>query len=413
MSSNSVPKGFKQTEVGVVPQEWEVVRVGKITAPRSERVDPRKTTNQEFCVELEHIESSTGRLLGSTTTNPDSSLKTIFQPGDILFGKLRSYLRKYWFAERGGVCSTEIWVLATKNKKIINEFLFQIIKTDLFIEASGVSFGTHMPRSDWGVVKNFQFTLPPLPEQRAIATALSDVDALLAKQEALIAKKRDIKQATMQQLLTGQTRLPGFSGAWEVKRLGDVAQIRSGGTPSTANNKFWNGNVSWCTPTDITALDGGKYICVTARKITEEGLVASSAELLPINSIVMTSRATIGECAINKVPLATNQGFKNFLPYDFTDAEFLYYLLGTQTDGFIRLCAGSTFLEIGKAQLLGYEVFMPVDKKEQTAIATILSDIDAEITALEQRRAKTRAIKQAMMQELLTGRVRLVDGAVG
>jgi type I restriction enzyme S subunit len=122
----------------------------------------------------------------------------------------------------------------------------------------------------------------------------------------------------------------------------------------------------------------------------------------------MTSRATIGECAIATIPLATNQGFKNFIPKDPVDRDFLYYLLISQKRGFIELCSGSTFLEIGKRQLAGYTVRIPQTKDEQQAIAAVLSDMDAEIQALEARLAKARAVKEGMMQNLLTGRVRLV-----
>ncbi|MEI6785915.1 MAG: restriction endonuclease subunit S [Verrucomicrobiota bacterium] len=168
------------------------------------------------------------------------------------------------------------------------------------------------------------------PEQRAIAAALSDADGLLGGLDRLVAKKRDLKQATMQQILTGQTRLPGFRGEWEVKRLNELADIRSGGTPSTSVPHFWDGDIPWCTPTDITALEGHKYLDETARRITAQGLKSSSAEMIPPHSVVMTSRATIGECAINPVPVSTNQGFKNFVPFASTDAEFLFYLLQTQ-----------------------------------------------------------------------------------
>ena len=118
----------------------------------------------------------------------------------------------------------------------------------------------------------------------------------------------------------------------------------------------------------------------------------------------MTSRATIGECAINQVPLSTNQGFKNFIPFVSVDVEFLYYLLITKKQDFISLCGGSTFLEIGKKQLAVFEVLLPATKAEQTAIAAVLSDMDAEIAALEAKLAKARQIKQGMMQELLTGK---------
>jgi len=257
-------------------------------------------------------------------------------------------------------------------------------------------------------VKGTCLTLPPPAEQEAIAEALSDVDALIESLEQLITKKRHLKQGAMQELLTGKKRLPGFNGDWEVKRLEGLAEIRIGGTPSTIQLQFWDGDVLWCTPTDITALKGHKYLSTTSRTITMQGLKCSSAEMIPANSVVMTSRATIGECAINSVPVSTNQGFKNFVPFDTVAAEFLYYLLLTKKQDFISLCGGSTFLEISKTQLAIFEVRLPPTKAEQTAIAAILSDMDAEIAALEAKLAKASQLKQGMMQELLTGRIRLI-----
>ena len=269
--------------------------------------------------------------------------------------------------------------------------------------------GTTHKRIARGALGKIPVAIPSsVEEQRLIAEALSDADALIESLDQLIAKKRQIKQGAMQELLTGKRRLPGFSGEWEAKRLAELADIRSGGTPSTIQPQFWDGGVMWCTPTDITALNAFKYLSNTSRTISTEGLKASSAEIIPTHSIVMTSRATIGECAINTVPMTTNQGFKNFVPFDSVDAEFLYYLLTTQRAGFIGLCSGSTFLEIGKTQLSGYQVQVPKIKSEQTAIATILSDMDTELAALESRLAKARQIKQGMMQELLTGRIRLL-----
>ena len=250
-------------------------------------------------------------------------------------------------------------------------------------------------------------------EQRAIATALSDVDALLDGLDRLIAKKHDLKQAAMQQLLTGQTRLPGFRAKWVVRPLGQVGDIKSGGTPSKTQAHFWDGGVPWCTPTDITGLHGRKYLIDTARTISTAGLQFSSAEVIPPRSLIMTSRATIGECAINLVPVTTNQGFKSIVTFAEIEVEFLYYLMTTQKTSLVALCAGSTFLEIGKKQLSGYMIKLPKDRVEQAAIASVLSDMDAELAALEAQRDKTRDLKQAMMQELLTGKTRLVPaGAV-
>ena len=187
--------------------KWDVKRLGEIVQPRKERVDPRRTGPREFCIELEHIEQGTGCLVGYTTTSEGSSLKSVFQSGDVLFGKLRAYLRKYWLANREGVCSTEIWVLVAKRPIVIPEFLFQLVTVDRFIEVASTAYGTHMPRSDWNVVKNFEIHLPSVEEQAAIAAILSDMDAELAALEEKLAKARDIKQGMMQELLTGRIRL--------------------------------------------------------------------------------------------------------------------------------------------------------------------------------------------------------------
>jgi type I restriction enzyme S subunit len=277
---------------------------------------------------------------------------------------------------------------------------------------NSITTGQAYPQISLKQVRDTKVPLPPTKaEQEAIAEALSDADALIESLSLLLAKKRHLKQGAMQELLTGKKRLPGFSGEWEVKRLGELADIRSGGTPSTSQPQFWDGGVLWCTPTDITGLNGYKYLNDTSRKISLQGLKSSSAEIIPANSIVMTSRATIGECAINTVPVSTNQGFKNLIPFGHVDVEFLYYLLLMQKQGFISLCGGSTFLEIGKTQLAVFEVSLPATKTEQTAIAAILSDMDAELAALEAKLAKARSLKQGMMQELLTGRIRLVQPA--
>ncbi len=187
--------------------EWEVKRFGEIATPRKERIDPRKAGAQEFCVELEHIEQGSGRLVGNTSAGDQSSLKSTFQVGDVLFGKLRAYLRKYWLSDRLGVCSTEIWALVANRRLVTPEFLFQLVTVDQFIEAASTAYGTHMPRSDWNVVKNYEVSLPKIEEQTAIATVLSDMDAEIDALEQKRDKTCALKQGMMQELLTGRIRL--------------------------------------------------------------------------------------------------------------------------------------------------------------------------------------------------------------
>jgi type I restriction enzyme S subunit len=194
---------------------------------------------------------------------------------------------------------------------------------------------------------------------------------------------------------------------WSVLPLSAIADIRSGGTPSTANPSYWGGGIPWCTPTDITALNGRKYLLSTQRSISDAGLRSSSAELVPASSVIMTSRATIGACAINLLPVTTNQGFKNLVPLGDVSANFLYYLMCTKTEDLIKLCVGSTFLEIGKTELARFNLQVAPLLEERETIAEALSDTDALIESLQQFIAKKRALKQGAMQALLTGRQRL------
>ncbi|PTE14528.1 restriction endonuclease subunit S [Pseudogemmobacter blasticus] len=331
--------------------------------------------------------------------------------GDILIVKTGSTVGKTALVKNLTEPATLNPQLVVLKKRRINEtFLGYVAASENFQnQLASTAVGGALPTLSQKEIASYVFLCPNDPnEQQAIAAALSDADGVVAGLERVIAKKRLIKQGAMQDLLTARRRLPGFSGEWEAATLSELADIRSGGTPSTSDATLWDGDIAWVTPTDITALDGRKFLSGTTRTISRAGLRQSSAELLPEGTIVMTSRATIGECVISAIPLTTNQGFKNFIPKDRADRDFLYYLLMSQKKGFIELCSGSTFLEIGKTQLTGYTVRVPETKKEQEAIAAVLSDMDAEIQTLESRLAKARAVKEGMMQNLLTGRVRLV-----
>lgn len=422
--SVQVPKGYKQTEVGVIPEDWETPALGElITEMRGGapfrpsdftssgvKVLPKGGVGRSGWLRIQDNEMQfcAPRYAFAHRRNQVNNEFTIVVLRDLVpsgpsIGLMVQIRDSETYVLAQGVYGFKV------NGRTSPKYLVQLSNTSWYRKlANSIMVGSTQVHITNTAFKLAKIPLPTLDEQQAITEALSDADALIESLEQLIAKKRQIKQGAMQELLTGQRRLPGFSGGWVVKRLEELADIRSGGTPSTSQPQFWDGDVLWCTPTDITALNGGKYIIETSRKITVAGLKASSAEIIPAGSIVMTSRATIGECAININPITTNQGFKNFVPFDSVDTEFLYYLLSTQREGFVSLCSGSTFLEIGKNQLMTYEVLIPNEKSEQTAIAIILADMDKEIEGIEARLSKARQIKQSMMQELLTGRIRLI-----
>jgi type I restriction enzyme S subunit len=204
---DQIHTGYKQTELGEIPEDWEINNFADIAAPKNSRINPKVTGGKEFCIELEHVDQGTGTVNGSSLTTSESSLKNVFTEGDILFGKLRSYLRKYWRADRSGVCSTEIWVLKANEQRAIPPFIFQTVQTDDFIDCTSESYGTHMPRSDWKIVKFFLVATPSIDEQISIASVLSDMDQEIIALSNRLNKTQKLKQGMMQELLTGRTRL--------------------------------------------------------------------------------------------------------------------------------------------------------------------------------------------------------------
>ena len=193
---------------------------------------------------------------------------------------------------------------------------------------------------------------------------------------------------------------------WKTVKLGEVTEIFKGGTPHRNVVKYFRGNIAWAIPSDLTALDSALYIHDTATHISEEGLGKSAARLLPVGTVLLSSRATIGETAITTVPMATNQGFANFVCRETLLNVFLAYYLRYIKEKLNNLAGGSTFKEVTKGTLLNIEILLP-PLDEQRVITKALSDVDGLLNALEALISKKRAIKQAIMQQLLTGKTRL------
>ncbi|GAA8526130.1 restriction endonuclease subunit S [Helicobacter pylori] len=192
---------------------------------------------------------------------------------------------------------------------------------------------------------------------------------------------------------------------WQRVRLGDIAEIIGGGTPSTQVASFWNGSINWFTPTEIGIT---KYVHKSQRTITLLGLKKSSAKLLPIGTILLTSRANIGDCAILKVVATTNQGFQSLIPLEKINNEFLYYLILTLKNKLLKLASGSTFLEVSPNKIKNLLIPLP-PLNEQIAIANILSDVDNYLHALRALILKKESVKKALSFELLSQRKRLKD----
>lgn len=189
---------------------------------------------------------------------------------------------------------------------------------------------------------------------------------------------------------------------WEVKRLSDIADVFGGGTPDRSNDEFWDdGTIFWATPTDMTAIKNSNYIENTKEKITEKGFSNSSSKILPIGSILLTSRATIGERKITKIPICTNQGFTSLVP-KLDNSKFIFYMLDKYISYMYSRAYGTTFPEISRTEVKKISVLLPIQLEEQQKIAKILSTLDKTIESTAKLIDKEKNIKKGLMHDLLT-----------
>lgn len=249
-----------------------------------------------------------------------------------------------------------------------------------------------------------EIALPPKPEQKAIAAALSDIDALITNLEKLITKKKAIKQGAMQELLTGKRRLPGFDEVWKKVSIGLICNTASGGTPSRQSEKYYTGDIPWFTTSELT--DG--WLGDSSEHITEDAIENSAAKIFPAGTILIAMYgATIGKLGILTRSSATNQACCA-LSIKSDDVMYLFYRLLFMRQYLISLGCGAGQPNISQDIIRSIVIEMPTDVKEQAAISSVLSDMDDELLELAQALDKYKKIKVGMMSELLTGRIRLV-----
>ena len=417
--------GYKQTEIGMIPADWGVRSIGQMF--RLVNGCPFKPTDWKQSgtpiIRIQNLNDPYAPFNFSQAPVPE---KNRVEPGDLLFawsGTLGSSFGARVWAGPSGVLNQHIFRVHMDEGQITLPFsllVFARVEEDIAKQAHGfkASF-VHVKKSD--LVK-VDMPVPPLSEQRAIAGALSDVDALLGALDRHIAKKRDLKQAAMQQLLTGQTRLPCFHGEWEVKPLGELFKFSGGYSASrdqlsTAGHCYLHyGDIHKSSKAfvdvnaehqDIPKLD------IALKRVSAGSLLDDGDVVFPFVDASEDDASTSKHLVVvnkDKKPFisglhtivaksTTNELAHAYRRYCFqTPAmrqQFLFYAVGTKVSG------------ISKSNIPKLTIPVP-SVPEQTAIGAVLADMDAELSALDQRRTKTRALKQAMMQELLTGKTRLV-----
>jgi len=393
--------GYKQTEVGVIPVDWDAITLSEIL--RSMQLggnykNSERVTNWPLIkmgnlargyIKLDKLECI------DIETPPDT--RDRLHNGDVLFntrntldlvGKVaiwRGELSEAYF-------NSNIMRMEFDRKSVASAwFMNSILNTPNAIgQLRGIATGTTSVAAIYSrdLVK-ITVPLPPKAEQQAIAEALSDADALIESLDQLITKKRHLKQGAMQELLTGKRRLPGFSGEWEVKRLGEVANIKTGSRNN--QDKLEDGLYPFFVRSStVERINSFSHDC-EAILIPGEGGIGSIFHYIS------------GKFDVHQRVYAITQFTSH------TSGMFVYFYMATKFGAYaMENSVKATVDSLRLPTFLEFELTIPPSLEEQTAIATILSDMDTELAELESRLAKARQIKQGMMQELLTGRIRLL-----
>ena len=378
---------------------------------------PADFTDKMFCDVTEKHITKAGLLTGR-----------VIYPNSLMVTCIAS-IGKMAVNTRLGITNQQINTIAV-NSDFDYRFIYYLLLLNT-LKIRQIAPQTTVPILNKKNFSNLKFYLPSsINEQSKIANILSTVDNCINQTEQLIDKYKHIKQGLMHDLLTygidenGTIRSPQthtfvekkgliMPEEWEVDYIGNIFDVISGATPATEIDEFWNGEINWITPNDLNKVEH-VYINQSSRKITEKGLKNCSAQLIPINSIIMSSRAPIGYLAIALVEYTTNQGCKSFVIKNSNRdiSEFYVFNLEFNMSKIKDLGTGTTFLEVSKSDLNSILLQFPQDKEEQQRIANIILQQDKLIESEQTNLAKLKNLKQGLMADLLTGKVRVKTESV-
>jgi type I restriction enzyme S subunit len=395
--------GYKQTEVGVIPEEWDSEPCSKLCVKIQDGTHFSPTIRGNDFLYLTSKNVRFGYLDVSTADRIDAAQhEAIYKRCDVKYGDLlltkdganTGNAALNTLTEQFSLLSSVALLRFDPKQHSAAYFLQQCLSAPGQQRMKDAMSGNAITRLTLEKIRKLRFPVAPLPEQRAIAEALSDVDGLLGGLDRLIAKKRDLKQAAMQQLLTGQTRLPGFHGEWETQ---SVAELEKRRLVKLSRGKVISKKDIESTPGDFP---------IYSSSVHNDGLFGRYGQFMFDEELISWSVDGGGNFFHRPKHKFSVTNVCGFMRVDTSRISYRFFAAHLQL-----LHSRKSFDYQSKAHpsvvRKEYDVQLPT-LAEQTAIAEVLTEMDLELAGLEQRREKTRALKQAMMQELLTGKTRLV-----
>ena len=364
---------------------WEVKKLGEISTNKSKKYNPNNETNFIKCIELEHLSSETGQLLGFVDGSQSGSIKNVFQKGDVLFGKLRPYLKKYYQPNFDGVCSSEIWVL--NGKEILNDFLYYLIQTNSFVDLANQSSGSKMPRADWSILeyKLLSIVIPSIQEQEKISSFLLLIDERIQTQNKIINDLKTLKTATAKKIFLQELRLKDDNGndfpEWEEDCLENVCDIKKG-------EQF--------NKEDLNEI--GLYPCLNGG-ISPSGF--SEKYNTDENTITISEGGnSCGFVNIMKTKFWLGGHCYKILLFKKISLMYFYQLLKFNEQNVMNLRVGSGLPNIQMKSLKRFTIKISTSESEHNKIANFLSAIDSKIDIESQLLQKLEEQKKFLLQNM-------------
>ena len=349
-------------------------------------------------VSTENLLQNKGGL--SVANKLPSGKVTVFQAGDVLVSNIRPYFKKIWLANRSGGASNDVLVFRKLNDNVYEKYLYYILADDRFFAFSTVSAsGSKMPRGDKVQIMNYPVKLPPLESQKKIADILSSLDEKIELNRRMNEALEQLGQALFRHYFVDNPE----ANSWDDVKVGELVDIKGGGTPSTKNSSFWGGDIVWSSPRDL-ANQKCHFLMRTDKTITKQGLSKISSGVLPAGTLLLSSRAPIGYIAFTGVDMAINQGYIAFLPKAKLSNYFMYFWLKNNIQKIKDSANGSTFLEISKTAFRNIYIKQPnqlLHNKFQYKAMIILDKIrnnEAEIYNLT-------SLRDSLLPKLISGEV--------
>lgn len=376
-------------------EDWKYDLFNELVTNKSKKFNPKNEESTQD-IELDSIEQNTGRLLNTYMSNQFTSQKNKFNKGNVLYSKLRPYLNKYYYSQIDGVCSSEIWVLNTLNKKILsNKFLYYFIQTNRFSSVANKSAGSKMPRADWELVKSIRLYKGSIEEQEKIGDFFSKLDQQIELEEKKLELLEQQKLGYMQKLFSQELRFKDKNGDdypnWNTSQLGEITKTFSGGTPKSNNSSYYNGDIPFIRSGEISKR-------ITELKITETALNNSSAKLVEKGDLLYALYgATSGEVAISKINGAINQAVLCIKSEE--SINFLLNFLRLQKQHILK-----TYIQGGQGNLSasivkGITIKLPC-REEQKKIGKFLDKVGILIEKQSTKIDLLKQRKQGLLQKM-------------